>query len=129
MKSIKFLSIALLFSILVLFSHCTDTKSDFVGRWEMKSSFVNGTSDSKGQTLIWTLFEDGEFLQFLDDNEGAEELKGNWRLNDDESALILHYQTTGQDVLWKIIEMDENAMNLEYTTKGFLVERRFVKTE
>ncbi len=129
MKSSKFFSLLLLISISVLFFNCTDTKSDFVGKWEMESSFVNGTSDSKHQTIVWTFFEDGEFIQSLTEDDSIEELKGSWSLNDEETVLILHYQTTGQDVSWKIVEMKENAMDIEYTTKGFLVERRFVKVE
>lgn len=129
MKSSNVFSFLLLISISVLFFNCTDTKSEFVGKWEMESSFVNGTSEPKTQKIVWTFFEDGDFLQSLTENDSIEELKGSWSLNDEETVLILHYQTTGQDVSWKIVEMEENAMDIEYTTKGFLVERRFVRVE
>lgn len=124
-----FFNLILVGLFLITLSGCTSSSDWLVGEWNMEWTFVNGTRDAESDTLTLLLEEDGDFRQVLVSPSYKEELKGTWNYDKEANTLSLFYSTTGIRTVWHIVEFEENYMELKYTTKGFLVERRFIKKQ
>lgn len=115
--------------ILVVFLGCNSKLDTLIGTWEMDISYVNGVREKENYPLTLYLYDDGTFRQVIQYPSNKEDVKGEWTYDDKENTLNFKYTYTGTDVTWFAVKLEKNKLELNHRTKGFFVERTFVKKE
>lgn len=109
---------------LFLFS-CERTQDQFVGQWELSHSKIFGEEEVGYTPLFLTFSGDGSFVQVKKVSEGDQVREGQWHFDATEQHLHMLYDHDNNHVLWRLVDIDENMLMMEYTGFGFFVEREF----
>lgn len=113
--------------VFLMLSGCSNSNDLIKGQWLMDSYFVNGVGQEqdRGVTLKWTFLEDGTFRQLREHQLGREELKGTWTIDENTNSLLMFYPSTQVEVLWTVVKLEKDLLEVSHTTPGFFVERGF----
>lgn len=123
-NSLKFLAVIVLLSAI---NGCTGKANQLAGKWVMEWNFVNGHGQDDGSAMTWTFFKDNTFIQSKEFANEREELKGNWNFDKNSNELIMFYTATQMEVKWQVVKLERESMEVNHTTRGFFVERKFLK--
>lgn len=115
--------------ILILFLGCNRKSDILIGTWEMDVSYVNGVREKENYPLTLYLFDDATFRQVIQYPSNKEDVKGEWVYDDKKNTLNLKYIYTGSNVMWSVVKLEKERLELNHRTQGFFVERTFVKNE
>lgn len=125
MKIKILLSLLLTFSI-VQFS-LAQKSAQLIGYWEYNRLYNTEGMDEKGMQMM-QMFLNGTFLHFMDDHQYTgvimtAEDHGSWRLNDDESAVILT-SDKGDEGELSIVSLTDDELTVQVSRASFVMKRK-----
>ncbi|HSV75940.1 MAG TPA: hypothetical protein VLH37_02805 [Bacteroidales bacterium] len=110
---------------LLLLTNCNNNENLILGQWEMELSVINGVKQDNEPALTWTVIKNGSFRQVMGFPHGTEELTGVWSIDENANTLLMVYTETQTEVLWAIVKLEGDLLEVTHTRPGFIVERRF----
>ncbi len=111
----------------LLLSSCQNSSTRLLGEWELEQSWIFEVPDDYVTPTLWRFEKDGSFYQQIERPWGPVEERGSWNYDPDSAELLLHYQESGNRVLWMVTALEPGRLSVEYTGLGFFVQWTFVK--
>lgn len=100
------------------------TGPSLAGTWEMDAYFINRNDAIEDMKVSWVINSDGTMEQtIVYPGDLVERHAANWTLG--EGKLTIKYPHNGTTVLWTVVLLDGERLEIEHTRRGFFVERGF----
>jgi hypothetical protein len=94
------------------------------GTWEMDAYFINHNDASRDMKVSWVINSDGTMEQtIVYPGDLIERHEAAWTLAGDK--LTIGYPHNGSTVMWTVVLLDGERLEIEHTRPGFFVERGF----